>query len=249
MHRPVRRPRPLHIARGAIDVALCAVRRLYAPLTRPGVRRRSLGSGSLRGRSLGSWALGSRSPAVRPLGAGRRTCHGAGRRPTLMRAMAAGPAGVLGMATMKGAPPGFDARAIVAPVPAPMGASPIPGPLPIIRVPIVVERERDQRHGGRRGVAVEGHIALLAVRIEVVGGNPAPRVLPRHVAPLVVADAAMDGDFGILRDEFDSWKARRRAGPHVDVGRGYRIGGSRYARNCKQSEQRRSERHCNTSHR
>lgn len=117
-------------------------------------------------------------------------------------------------------PAGADVVPMSPPVGVPIGAAVVPGSLPVVAVPVGVEREGDDRDVYSRPVRDQRHVAFPIVGAEIVGRDPASCATPGYIAPRIGAYTAVHRQPGAVRNDFDDWKVRGRSGAHVEICRG-----------------------------
>ena len=118
---------------------------------------------------------------------------------------------------------------MVAPVVVPIMPAVIPGPAPIIIIPIAVDVEADDRQIDFRAIVDDRNIAVVIGIGQIVGVDPAAAAGRGHIAPAIATDAAMDEHACALIDGGHHREFGARPGAHMQsngdsrsVGRGRR---------------------------
>lgn len=100
----------------------------------------------------------------------------------------------------------------------PVRAPVVPGPADVIVVPVRAERECDDRDVDDVFVIRQVDVSAIVEVIERIGRDPAAIALPTHVAPTVIAQAAMDIDVSACGDMVDDGIIPAGSGIHIGLG-------------------------------
>jgi hypothetical protein len=123
----------------------------------------------------------------------------------------------------------------------PMRSTRIPGAMTVVRIPIAVDGELDDRNADARRVLQQRNVPIAIVVLEIVGRHPAAHVSPGHVAPAVAAHTRVHVDLPVVGNHADNRELRSWTRPHIEVRRDDGVGRRRRRRQESQAEDSRSQ--------